>query len=242
MIGINCTPQRCHLLFSLTIIPRHSFPSSFSIYHPRFASDVATIYYRELTYFASITGHSFIAKKFSGKPLDKTLDDERAQKSRIFQLADQSDVIDRSYMSDRVCVNHIRCSMLVHGQLPAIFTDLVRQQLEGPEGGPRRARVSSAHPSSRHTGHYTISRGQGCVAHSSSSLTSRFRRRLRLQLVREALALSLPPNPEDAPLLLYRLLSPFSSSSSSSYLADGSSSCDTRGGRRLFSSLAFPRV
>jgi len=96
--------------------------------------------------------------------------------------------------------------MLVHGQLPAIFTDLVRQQLEGPEGGPRRARVSSAHPSSRHTGHYTISRGQGCVAHSSSSLTSRFRRRLRLQLVREALALSLPPNPEDAPLLLYRLL------------------------------------
>jgi len=109
-------------------------------------------------------------------------------------------------MSDRVRANHVRCSMLVHGQRPAIFTDLVRQQLEGPAGGPRRARVSSAHPSSRHTEHYTISRGQDCVAHSSSSLTSRFRRRLRLQLVREALALSLPPDPEDAPLLLYRLL------------------------------------
>jgi len=89
---------------------------------------------------------------------------------------------------------------------PAIFTDLVRRQLKGPGGGPRRARVSSAHPSSRHTGHYAISRGQGCVAHSSSSLTSRFRRRPRLQPAREALALSLPPNPEDAPLLRYRLL------------------------------------
>lgn len=36
------------------------------------------------------------------------------------------------------------------------FTDLVRRQLGWPRGGPRRARVSSARPSSRHTRHYAI--------------------------------------------------------------------------------------
>lgn len=40
------------------------------------------------------------------------------------------------------------------------FTDLVRQRLESSGGGPRRARVLSAHPSSRHTRHYAIGRGQ----------------------------------------------------------------------------------
>jgi len=40
------------------------------------------------------------------------------------------------------------------------FTDLVRRQLGCPRGGPRRARVSSARPSSRHTRHYAIGRAR----------------------------------------------------------------------------------
>lgn len=82
------------------------------------------------------------------------------------------------------------------------FTDLVRRQPGCSGVDPRRARVSSARPSSRHTRHYAI--GPGLATHSSSSLTSRSRRRPRLQLAREILALSLPPNPEDAPLFFYR--------------------------------------
>ena len=73
------------------------------------------------------------------------------------------------------------------------YTHPVRRRLEGSGRGPRRTRVSAASPSSRFTRHYTMSQGWQLVSLDS---------RLRLQLAREELALSLPPNPEDAPLLL----------------------------------------
>ena len=72
-------------------------------------------------------------------------------------------------------------------------THPVRRRLEGSGRGPRKTRVSAASPSSRFTRHYTMSQGWQLVSLDS---------RLRLQLAREELALSLPPNPEDAPLLL----------------------------------------
>ena len=74
------------------------------------------------------------------------------------------------------------------------FTHPVRRRLEGPGRGPRSTRaVSAASPSSRFTRHYTMSQGWQLLSLDS---------RLRLKLAREELALSLPPNPEDAPLLL----------------------------------------
>jgi len=113
---------------------------------------------------------NFIAKKFYSKFQNSIVSDKWAKNfqsignDKINQLMKY---IERSHWPR---MNNFTRQLNVRSDLqdakiypggPDDFTDLVRQRLKSSGGGPRRARVSSAHPSSRHTRHYAIGRGQG---------------------------------------------------------------------------------